>query len=160
MRAIAISFCLTIAGVAAAFLFWEASLVPYSGSDAYFRQPGFFPVLALSAVLLFGVILALRYGMGSPIPEDEELVGTRPQLRVLAPLVIGFAAYAALTPVIGYLASTLLFAVSGLLIGRRMNRWSCLTVLVLSATLYFVFVVYLDVWFSAPTLFEMMGALQ
>ena len=34
------------------------------------------------------------------------------------------------------------------------------TVLVLRATLYFVFVMYLDVWLASPTLFEMMGLLK
>ncbi len=39
-----------------------------------------------------------------------------------------------------------------------MNRWSCLTVLVLSATLYFVFVMLSWMFgFPQPTLFEMMG---
>ncbi len=65
-------------------------------SDAYYRQPGFFPaILALSAGGFVRRAPRAALWQGSfDIAADEELVGTRAAVAgFMAPLVIGFRGY-------------------------------------------------------------------
>ena len=150
MREITITFCTIIVIIAGAFLFFVSDLVPYSGSDAYFRQPRFFPVVTLTALLGFGLALVAKYSLGSALPVDEELKGSRPQFQVLVPLAAAFSGYILVVPLIGYLPATIIFGFTVLGSGRHLTRVTALTLFALSIVLHLVFVIYLDVWFSAP----------
>lgn len=147
MRGITTLFSLTISAVAGFFLLHLSDLVPYSGSDAYFRQPAFFPAAMLAATGLIGIGLAAKYAMGLALPEDEELSGTPPHISVLGPLAAIFALYALAVPVLGYLLATLLFGTAALAAGRHLKLAGQIAMIVLGLVLYLVFVAYLDVWF-------------
>ena len=147
MRGITISFSLSIVAVAGVFLFFISDLVPYSGSDPYFRQPRFFPIVNLVALIGFGLALVLKYATGAALPVDEELSGSQPQFRVLVPLALIFAGYIFAVPLIGYLSSTLIFGCAALAVGRHLNWMTGSALIVLGVILYLVFVAYLDVWF-------------
>lgn len=158
MRGITITFCIVITVVAGAFLFFISDLVPYSGSDAYFRQPRFFPLVTLTALLGFSLVLVAKYTLGAALPVDEELAGSQPQFQVLVPLALTFVGYILLIPLIGYLPATLAFSCTALVTGRHLTRMTAFSVIVLGVVLYLVFVAYLDVWFSVPLIMQM-GAL-
>ena len=155
MRILSAVFSNTIALAAAAFLFYIHALIPYSGDDAYFRQPNFFPILTLVVVLVLGIALTLKYVSGGRLPLDEELSGSKPHFNILAPLSATFIGYILLVPWTGYLLTTLLFGCVALLAGRHLNMRSAISMLLLGLTLYLVFVAYLDVWFpEAPFALE------
>ena len=149
MRGITMAFTLTIVGVAGAFLAFTSDLVPYSGSDAYFRQPKFFPIVTLVGLILVGVTLSIRYASAKALPVDEELAGTRPHFVVLVPLAVCFVLYIFAVPHLGFLIATLLFGCGALIIGRHFTFGSAASVLALGVLLYLVFVTYLEVWFPA-----------
>lgn len=159
MRGITITFCFAILAVAGAFLFFISDLVPYSGSDAYFRQPRFFPIVTLTALLGLGLALVAKYALGAALPVDEELAGSRPQFQVLVPLALTFVGYILLVPLIGYLAATLVFSCAALVAGHHLTRTTAFSVIVLGVVLYLVFVAYLDVWFPEPLIMRI-GALN
>lgn len=152
MRAITILFSLIIAAVAVGFLLNLSDLVPYAGSDVYFRQPAFFPSVMLGLLVLTGLGLAGKCALGFALPVDEELGGTPPHFGVLLPLAAVFAAYAATVPFLGYLPATLLFAIAAPAAGRHLRHGAVLAMLLLGLSLYVVFVVYLDVWFRGGDL--------
>lgn len=149
MRALSITFCLILVLIAAGLLFKLSDLVPYAGSDAYFRQPAFFPSVMLGLTLLTGLGLAAKYAWGHGLPQDEELSGTPPHLAVLVPLVVVFALYALAVPVLGYPLASLAFALASLAAGQHLRKGSALALILLALVLYLTFVVYLDVWFRS-----------
>lgn len=151
MRTLSALFSIAIALFASVFLFYIHYLVPYSGDDAYFRQPKFFPVVTLTLVLVLGLALSLKYSLGGRLPQDEELSGSKPHFNILAPLAATFIGYILLVPWTGYLLTTLLFGCVALLAGSHLNTRSAISMLLLGLALYLVFVAYLDVWFpEAP----------
>ncbi|MCB1439270.1 MAG: tripartite tricarboxylate transporter TctB family protein [Nitratireductor sp.] len=155
MRILSAVFSIAIALTAAAFLFYIHVLIPYSGDDAYFRQPNFFPIVTLVLVLVLGLGLSIKYAWGGRLPLDEELSGSKLHFNILGPLAATFIGYILLVPWTGYLLTTLLFGCVALLVGRHLNMRSAISMLLLGLTLYLVFVAYLDVWFpEAPFALE------
>lgn len=149
MRAFSLAFCLGLVAIAGAFLLFLPDLVPYAGTDPYYRQPDFFPLVTLAVLVLVGLALAVKYAAGRALPVDEELSGSIPHFAVLAPLALAFAGYILLTPWIGYLAATLVFGCAALIIGRHLTRGAAAAIILLGLGLHLVFIVYLDVWFPA-----------
>lgn len=149
MRVFSMAFSLGIVLTAGAFLIFISDLIPYSGSDPYFRQPNFFPIVTLIALLGFGIVLVGKYASGGKLPLDEELSGSVPHFTVLLPMAIVFVGYILLVPWLGYLLSTLMFGCVALLAGRHLSLANAMALSLLGVVLYLVFVAYLDVWFPA-----------
>lgn len=152
MRILSTVFSLSIILVASVFLLFVKDLIPYSGSDPYYRQPDFFPRITLIALIVCGIALVGKYATGGKLPVDEELSGSVPHFIILAPLALAFVGYIVLIPWTGYLFSTLMFGCAALLAGRHFNWKSAIAVFLLGVVLELVFVISLDVWFPAAPL--------
>lgn len=149
MRAFSLAFSLGLVAMAGAFLLFIPDLVPYAGPDPYYRQPNFFPLVTLAALVLVGLALAAKYAAGGVLPVDEELSGSIPHFAVLGPLTLIFVGYILLTPWIGYLSATLVFGCAALAAGRHLTRGSAAAIVGLGVALHLIFVLWLDVWFPA-----------
>lgn len=147
MRILSTMFSVALVVIAGAFLYQIQALIPYSGDDAYFRQPNFFPIVTLIALICFGTALSIKFALGGNLPMDEELSGSKPNFHILVPLALAFTTYILMVPFTGYLLTTLVFGCVALLAGRHLNFRATLSMILLGLALYLVFVAYLDVWF-------------
>lgn len=119
---------------------------------AYYRSPALFPLAALALVAICAFVHCVRLLRGAPLATDDidEPAANWPVV-VLA--FVGYAAYAALVPLAGYVPATAVFLFAlGCLAGLGW-RLPALLAVVLTAVLYLAFVVALKVWFPAASLF-------
>lgn len=117
----------------------------------YYRSPALFPSVALAVIAIGALVHCVRLLRGAALATDDidEPAANWPVV-VLA--FVGYAAYAALVPLVGYIAATaaFLFAFGGLAgLGWRLPA---VLAVVLTALLYLAFVVGLKVWFPTATL--------
>ncbi len=118
----------------------------------YYRSPILFPAVALAVVAVCAFVHCVRLLRGAALATDDidEPAANWPVV-VLA--FVGYAAYAALVPLVGYVAATAAFLFAfGSLAGLGWRLPAVLAV-VLTAALYLAFVVGLKVWFPAASLF-------
>lgn len=119
------------------------------------ENPGFFPILVGSGLLVFGILFMLRATvwpdreLAREVAEESQTIEGRKVVLVAVCLLV----YAALFNVLGYLLSTLLFfpAVARVIGSRRLVR-DVVIGTILSVVLYLGFTIFLGV--QLPEIFE------
>lgn len=152
MRQLAIAWSAAIFVGALLLVLTSTRFTTTVSTDAYYRQPGFFPAICLSLVALLALLSLVRALKRREIATDEELAGTVPRLGVIVPMGLLFAGYIVIVPWIGYLASTVVFCL-GALAASRTPRWGyAVSLIILAVLLHLGFESYMDVWFPESSL--------
>ncbi|MBN7760489.1 tripartite tricarboxylate transporter TctB family protein [Nitratireductor aquibiodomus] len=131
-------------------------LVDRSGPDPFYKGPLIFPMIVLAGTALSAVpaiLRLLRHRAGLPFHVDGNgFPGRAAALFVLMCLYpLGISA-------IGLSAATFLAVLIGLLMVYRRPWQSVAIAAIMTLTVHLAFKTFLDIWFPAPWLFEMIGA--
>ncbi|NRB54484.1 MAG: tripartite tricarboxylate transporter TctB family protein [Salinicola sp.] len=128
-----------------AFAAWRTTLIPASGTGTR-AGPDFFPWLAIIGIAVLALALLLRGLRTSPRPKPEAGAG-RIGYGVLSLFAVLMVAYAATFERVGYLPSTIVMYVIGMLLlkERRVVHFLLVPVAVVLGV-YFGFTGLLDVY--------------
>ncbi|HZY16316.1 MAG TPA: tripartite tricarboxylate transporter TctB family protein [Ramlibacter sp.] len=117
----------------------------------YYRSPALFPSIALALIAIGAALHCVRLLRGAALATDD-IDEPAAHWRVVVLAFLGYAAYAAVVPLVGYVPATALFL---FILGRLAGlgwRLPAIVAVVLTALLHLLFVVAFQVWFPAASL--------
>lgn len=151
-RRIALAFSAALAVTGTTLLVLTPALIPGMSPDApYYRSPAFFPMAALALVAVASALHALRLLRGATL-EGDDIDEPAANWRMVLVAAAAYAGYIALVPFVGYVAGTALFLFALGILARLGWKLPLVVAAVLTAVLFCVFVLGLNVWFPAASL--------
>jgi hypothetical protein len=151
-RHIALAFTAMLAVAGTALLMLAPTLIVGAREGVpYYKSPTFFPMAGLSLLVLGAVFHGLRLLRGGSL-ETDDIDEPAANWRMVLVSGAAYAGYIAIVPLVGYAAGTAAFLLGLGVLARLGWKLPVAICVVLTAVLFAVFVLGLNVWFPAPEL--------